>query len=180
MSVEANRLNGVHPMAGGKKRVTALMLGALCLMGLSLDSAAEAKKAAAKKKVSQYSARELAVCRSAHFVEGVESYNKHNYREAIKNFEYVDTNGGCCQWTHYYLALCYQGENQLGLAYRHYEWVLSHGKDPGLRRNSQFGCDTVTYYAANRTYSGQGGIMGAVAASHHGGGGGGGGGGSFG
>jgi len=164
-------------MIGGKKQIMALALGALCLLGLGFDCAAEAKKAAAKKKAPTYSARELAVCRSPRFVKGVEFYNKHNYREAIANFEYIDAHGGCCQWTHYYLGLCYQGENQVGLAYRHFEWVLGHGKDANLRRYSQFGCDTVTYYAANRTYAGQGGIMGAVAASHGGGGGRGGGGG---
>lgn len=136
-----------------------------------LAPAAMAKKPAVKKKAR--SSVDQTVVKLPGFIKACAAYKEGKYLNAIKELEYIDTHGGCCQWTHYYLGLCYQGLNQVGLAYRHFGWVLSYGRDVNLRRYSQYGQDTLTYYAANRTYGGQGGIAGAVAQSCASGGGGG-------
>ena len=160
----------------GKKRLLALTVAALLVTGVVSDGAlargAKGTKAGAVKK-SAASAREQAICKSPRFVKALQSYQKKDYRDAISNLEYVDAHGGCCEWTHYYLGLCYQGINQVGLAYRHYEWVTARAKNASLRKYAQYGCESVTYYAANRTYGGQGGILAAAAYSQSGGGGGG-------
>jgi hypothetical protein len=114
-------------------------------------------------------AREAAIVRSPYYLKACEAYKKGNYRDAIANFELCDRNGGCCQWTHYYLGLSYQGINQLGPAYQQFQWVLQRGKDANLRRYSQYAADSLSYYASNRTYNGQG----AIASSSRSGGGGG-------
>jgi len=141
------------------------------------DCSLAKKPSSQKTSAKGRAARDAAIAKSPAFVKAARAYQQGKYKEAITLLENLDAHGGCCQWTHYYLGLCYQGLNQLGLSYRHYEWVLSFGKDPNLRRYSQFAQETLTYYAANRTYAGQSGIMGAVAESRGGGGGGGGGGG---
>lgn len=131
----------------------------------------QAKSKAAKKPTT--SAREQAVVKSPYFVKATQAYQKGNYRDAISNFELCDRSGGCCQWTHYYLGLSYQGINQLGPAYQHFQWVLARGTDPSLRRYSQYASDSLSYYASNRTYNGQGAIASFSRASGGGGGGGG-------
>ncbi|MBU6453574.1 MAG: hypothetical protein KGS72_17475 [Cyanobacteria bacterium REEB67] len=166
-----------------KKKLHALALVVVLSTTLGFDVAmakgAAGKKSAVVKKTAA-SAREQAICKSPRFVKALQSYQKRDYRDAISNLEYVDAHGGCCEWTHYYLGLCYQGINQVGLAYRHYEWVTARAKNASLRKYAQYGCDSVTYYAANRTYGGQGGILAAAAYSQSSGGGGGSGCGSFG
>jgi hypothetical protein len=148
--------------------LVALMLLLSALGPPALTPAAMARKPTAKKKVQ--ATKDQAVVKLPGFVKACASYKNGKYLDAIKELEYIDTHGGCCQWTHYYLGLCYQGLNQVGLAYRHFGWVLSYGRDANLRRYSQYGQDTLSYYAANRTYGGQGGIAGAVAQSGGGGG----------
>jgi hypothetical protein len=156
---------------------TTLALAALAMTQLDSPSAL-AKKSPAKTPPP--SGRDQLVAKSPAFKKATANYQQGKYLDAIKQLEYIDSHGGCCQWVHYYLGLCYQGINQVGLSYRHFQWVLSYGKDGSLRKYSQYASDTLTYYAANRSYAGQGGIAGAVAESRTSGGGGGGGGGSFG
>ncbi len=142
--------------------LVAALITATCFDGV------HAKAKGAKKPST--SAREQAVVKSPYFVKATQAYQKGNFRDAISNFELCDRSGGCCQWTHYYLGLSYQGINQLGPAYQHFQWVLARGTDPNLRRYSQYASDSLSYYANNRTYGGQGAIASFSRASAGGGG----------
>lgn len=148
---------------------TALIALAVTLCGLQFsvgDNLASAKGKAKAKNAA--SAREAAIVRSPYYLKACEAYKKGNFRDAIANFELCDRNGGCCQWTHYYLGLSYQGINQLGPAYQQFQWVLQRGSDANLKRYSQYASDSLAYYANNRTYNGQGAV---ASASRWGGGG---------
>jgi len=143
-----------------KKKVTmvATLLIALysCVPIFSSNLLEAAAKGKTKKPAS--SVREMAIVKSPYYLKACQAYQKGNFRDAIANFELCDRHGGCCQWTHYYLGLSYQGINQLGPAYQQFQWVLAYGKDPNLRRYSQFASDSLSYYASNRTYGGQGAV----------------------
>jgi hypothetical protein len=136
----------------------ALTGAVLALLGLNQTDHPAIARAKSKPGKNAAAARENTIVRSPYYLKASDAYRKGNYRDAIKNFELCDTNGGCCQWTHYYLGLSYQAINQLGPAYQQFQWVLSYGKDANLRRYSQFASDSLSAYAGSRTYGGQGAI----------------------
>lgn len=45
------------------------------------------------------------------FNEGVQAYNKRSYSEALKKFNALIQSGHNTDMVHYYMALCYQGQN---------------------------------------------------------------------
>lgn len=138
---------------------TIIMTGALAVSSFVLsDTQPAMAKAKGKSGKNAEHAREAAIVRSPYYLKASEAYRKGNYRDAIKNFELCNQTGGSCQWTHYYLGLCYQGINQLAPAYQQFQWVLSYGKDANLRKYSQFASDSLSAYAGSRTYGGQGGV----------------------
>lgn len=114
------------------------------------------------------------------YKEAIGYFNQKNYAKALQTFEFLDTNGFCCDLIHYYIAQCYQNTNQLQVAMRHYDWVASNSKDAQLRQYSDYANQTMAYYGAHRTYSGQGNYFDPGSRGGGGGGGGGGRGGGFG
>lgn len=143
-------------MFSRKKLTTTVLLFTTLLMAQLDSPAALAKKSPAKKAAV---CKDAAVAKSPAFMKAAQAYQQGKYKEASTQLEYIDTHGGCCQWTHYYLGLCYQGLNQVNLATEHFQWVLSYGTDASLRRYSQYATDTLAYYAANRSYAGNGGVI---------------------
>lgn len=89
---------------------------------------------------------------------GVKLLADKNWSGAAERFEFMDAHGGCCDETHYYLAQCYQGQNQTVLAQMHYQWVASNSKNARLRQYAGIANEQLAYYQAHRTYSGQGAV----------------------
>lgn len=90
------------------------------------------------------------------FIRASETYKEGRFSDALKQFDYLDKNGLCCDMTHYYIALCYQRMNQVGPALDHYQSVVAYSADPRLRQYAQTAFDQLSHYKAHRTYEGQG------------------------
>ncbi len=90
------------------------------------------------------------------FIRASETYKEGKFSDALKQFDYLDKNGLCCDMTHYYIALCYQRMNQVGPALDHYQSVVAYSADPRLRQYAQTAFDQLSHYKAHRTYEGQG------------------------
>ena len=118
---------------------------------VSLSAAKGSNTKAASSTTAKVKSTEL-------WKSGVKQLAAKKYSEAADHFEYIDAHGGCCDETHYYLALCYQGENQTVLAQMHYQWVTSNSKNARLRQYANYANDQLAYYQAHRTYSGQGAV----------------------
>ncbi len=122
----------------------------------SLLIASLSNGALAKNKLYGYATN--APKQNPQLVKAVQAYAEHKYKESATSLEYIDAHGGCCDKVHYFLGLDYQNLNQTVLAQLHYQWVSSRSKDARLRQYADSANETLAYYQAHRSYSGQGGI----------------------
>ena len=93
------------------------------------------------------------------FNEGVQAYNQKQYSEALKKFKALAQSGMNTDKVHYYMALCYQGQNQIALAKAEYSLVLAQSRDSGLRSHSQRALASIDHWNLHRSYQGNGNIF---------------------
>lgn len=90
------------------------------------------------------------------FDQAVQSYKAGRYSQALAQFQAVSAANPADALSHYYMALCYQGLNQVASATQHYQWVATYSRDPSLRSMAQAGMAQLAQYSARRTYTGAG------------------------
>lgn len=90
------------------------------------------------------------------FNEGVQAYNKRSYSEALKKFNALIQSGHNTDMVHYYMALCYQGQNQIAQAKSEYSLVAAQSHDPSLRTNAQRALASIDKWSTHRAYQGNG------------------------
>jgi tetratricopeptide (TPR) repeat protein len=83
---------------------------------------------------------------SAAFEQAVREYKARRYSQAISGFRTVLTASPSDAMSHYYLALCYQGTNQISQAKQEYEWVLRMSQSPQLRNFASSGLAGLSRY----------------------------------
>ena len=71
------------------------------------------------------------------FNEGVQAYNHRQYSQALSKFSELERLGQGSELVHYYMALSYQGLNQISMAKAEYSFVSARARDAGLRVNAQ-------------------------------------------
>lgn len=93
------------------------------------------------------------------FKEGVQAYNNRSYSEALKKFNVLIQSGHDSDMVHYYMALCYQGQNQIAQAKSEFSLVSTQSTDPGLRANAQRALASIDKWSAHRSYQGNSNIF---------------------
>lgn len=145
----------------------------LCLGLLSLPANAETTSVSAAGDQAAAAVQESAGSQSAQssatastgsatasdkpsFDSAVRTFNERRYREAMTQFKRLPQTDERVQ---YYLGRCAQQMNQVGMARSHFYFVLTRAKDPTLKANARTAYDQLTYYAAHRTYEGNGNVF---------------------
>lgn len=93
------------------------------------------------------------------FKEGVQAYNQRSYSEALKKFNALLGSGHDSEMVHYYMGLCYQGQNQIAQAKSEFSLVSAQSRDPGLRANAQRALASIDKWSAHRSYQGNSNIF---------------------
>lgn len=93
------------------------------------------------------------------FNEAVQAYNGRRYAEALKKFNSLVQSGHNTDMVHYYMALCYQGQNQISMAKAEYSLVSAQSHDPALRGNAQRALASIDRWSAHRSYEGNGNVF---------------------
>lgn len=84
-------------------------------------------------------------------------YNQRQYGKALTKFREVLKRNPKDTKTHYYMALCYQGLNQIKMAQSEYMWVYNNGgNDKRLQYNAWVALSSIDRWSAHRAYEGQG------------------------
>lgn len=68
---------------------------------------------------------------------GISYYNAEDYKKAMPIFERVLARDPSNEQARYYLALCYQREQQTARANEHFEWLSLHARDAKIRAMAQ-------------------------------------------
>lgn len=68
---------------------------------------------------------------------GISYYNAEDYKKAMPIFERVLARDPNNEQARYYLALCYQREQQTARANEHFEWLSLHARDAKIRAMAQ-------------------------------------------
>jgi Tfp pilus assembly protein PilF len=88
------------------------------------------------------------------FDRAVQMYKAHQFGPALTAFQaFIRTNPSDAM-SHYYMALCYQGTNQMSLARQQYEWVSTNSPNAQLRSFAAAGLGQLGKYKT--TYAGAG------------------------
>lgn len=88
------------------------------------------------------------------FDRAVQLYKAHQFGPALTTFQaFLKTNPSDAM-SHYYMALCYQGTNQMSLSRQQYEWVSAKSPNAQLRSYAAAGLGQLGKYKT--TYSGAG------------------------
>lgn len=82
---------------------------------------------------------------SPDFSDGVKSYQARRYNEALSKFGSAEQKSPTDATIHYYMGLCYQGMNQMGLARQEYAFVASRATG-ALQRQAQYGLSNLSRY----------------------------------
>lgn len=88
---------------------------------------------------------------SAAFDQAVQQYKLRKYSVAIAGFQSELRSNPSNALAHYYMALCYQGTNQIAQARQEYEWVAS-SNNAQLRGFASTGLANLSKYKT--TYTG--------------------------
>lgn len=86
----------------------------------------------------------------------VQDYNQRKYRDALTKLDGLSRGGQANDKAHYYMALCYQGINQMATAKSEYQWVYANGRDATLKYNAWQALKSMDRWSQHRAYSGQG------------------------
>lgn len=88
------------------------------------------------------------------FDQAVAAYKARNYHAAVLGFQNAMKSNPSDPMTHYYLALCYQGSNQIALAKQEYTWVSSCS-NAQLRSYAASGLANLSKYPSSVNGSGR-------------------------
>ncbi len=88
---------------------------------------------------------------STGFEQAVQNYKARKFPQALAGFRNELRSRPSDPMTHYYMALCYQGMNQISLAKQEYQIVMA-GNDPRLKNYAASGLTQLGQYKS--TYSG--------------------------
>lgn len=80
------------------------------------------------------------------FDQAVADYKARRYSAALTGFQTIAAKSPTDALSHYYMALCYQGMNQISLAKGQYEWVTANTRDPALLSYAQTGLATLSKF----------------------------------
>lgn len=83
-------------------------------------------------------------------------YNQRQYAKALGKFRDLLKKNPKDSKTHYYMALCYQGLNQIKTAQNEYIWVYNNSADRRLQYNAWVALSNIDRWSAHRAYEGQG------------------------
>jgi tetratricopeptide (TPR) repeat protein len=87
-------------------------------------------------------------------------YNQRQYRQALAKFKEAAKKNPKDSKAHYYMAMCYQGMNQIKIARDEYMWVYQNANDQRMRYNSWAALSNIERWSAHRAYEGQGNVFG--------------------
>lgn len=87
--------------------------------------------------------------------EAVKSYRDRQYSQSLAQFKQLHNSGTCNELIHYYMALCYQGMNQIASARTEYMTVMK-GRSAPLRQNAQYALSQIDRWNRHRSYEGNG------------------------
>ena len=87
--------------------------------------------------------------------DAVKSYKDRKLAQSLAQFKQIHDAGTCNELIHYYMALCYQGLNQINMARQEYTNVTK-GKVPGLKAMSQNALNSLNRWGQHRSYEGNG------------------------
>ena len=90
----------------------------------------------------------------------VHLYNQRQYASALAKFKELVRKNPKDNKSHYYMALCYQGLNQIRQAQAEYMWVYTNGTDARLKYNSWLAISNIDRWSQHRAYEGQGNVFG--------------------
>jgi hypothetical protein len=88
--------------------------------------------------------------------QAVQDYNGRKYKDALTKLDGLSRTGQASDKAHYYMALCYQGINQMNTAKSEYMWVYSRSKDATLKYNAWQAIQSMERWSQHRAYEGQG------------------------
>lgn len=89
-------------------------------------------------------------------IQAITDYNGRKYKDALTKLEALTRVGQANDKAHYYMALCYQGVNQMSTAKSEYTWVYSNSRDATLRYNAWKALQAMDRWSQHRAYEGQG------------------------
>lgn len=87
--------------------------------------------------------------------DAVKSYKDRKLAQSLAQFKQIHDAGTCNELIHYYMALCYQGLNQINMAKQEYSNVVK-GKVPSLKAMSQNALNSLNRWGQHRSYEGNG------------------------
>ncbi len=88
--------------------------------------------------------------------QAVQDYNSKKYRDALTKLDGLSRSGKANDKAHYYMALSYQGINQMATAKSEYMWVYSKSADNTLRYKAWQALQSMERWSQHRSYEGQG------------------------
>jgi hypothetical protein len=142
-----------------KAILLALALMVIGLVGPTVQSkslSGSVSMTAAGKPVRKGKPTRQQLAANPNYKEAIKFFNDKNYAASLALFYKLDSTGYCCDLVHYYIGQCYQYTNQTIAASQHYNWVLEKSNDERLKSYADYANQTMAYYDAHRTYSGQG------------------------
>lgn len=86
----------------------------------------------------------------ANYQQALADFQAKKYSSALTGFQKVASSNRADVLSHYYMALCYQNTNQMGLAAREYQWVATYSKDPALKTKAGAGAAQLSRYQTSR------------------------------
>lgn len=95
---------------------------------------------------------------AAELTSAITDYNNKNYVGALTQLKALNGSNSEKRQdkVHYYMALCYQAQNQINLARTEYGIVYRNSKDSNLAWNSYKALHTINKWTDHRGYEGQG------------------------
>lgn len=86
----------------------------------------------------------------AGFDDGVKAYNARQYAIALGRFQQAARVAPTDSLTHYYMGLCYQGQNQFTLAKQQYEYVYATSNSNALRASCSSALASLNRYQSQK------------------------------
>lgn len=88
------------------------------------------------------------------YAQAISDFQARKYAQALSGFQNASRSNPSDPLCHYYMALCYQYMNQVGLACKEYQWVASNSRDLKLKAQAQAGLTQLSRYQSQRAQSG--------------------------
>ncbi|HEY9789231.1 MAG TPA: hypothetical protein V6D22_02450 [Candidatus Obscuribacterales bacterium] len=90
------------------------------------------------------------------FDSAVADYNNHNYGSALDKLQKLERANPNNEQIHYYMALSFQGADQIASAREEYSWVSDNAKSEQLKQNANTALQNIAKWSRTRNYAGNG------------------------